>query len=80
MKKQKLYFMPIVFWLMTIEDEQLREKALQNCEGDLICYPNPDFETYSLSGALVSAFSWYYSPEGKELWNNYYMNLKLKGL
>lgn len=51
-------------WLKTIEDKDVRSKALTNCT------KNSGVKLYSsLSKTLRVAFIWDFSPEGYKYWN-----------
>lgn len=67
--------MTILEWLNTIQDEDIREKAISNynskdCDGEG-AYENAHlYSPESLSAAIRSAFIWPASPEGFDFWNN----------
>ena len=64
--------------LESIQDKETREKALVNYEFYWeVGNPNPK---YSLSSALVAAFSWTYSPEGFDWWEEKYYQLEETGV
>lgn len=71
----KQFTMPIIFWLMTIEDKKIREAAIRNC--DYLC--NDDryiVEVGSFRDALAGAFLWKYTPEGHDSWERVF-NLQI---
>lgn len=65
----KQFTMPIIFWLMTIEDKKIREAAIRNlkkCSLGML-YD----EVGSLSSAILDGFSWERSNEGFKYWYNF---------
>ncbi len=52
-------------WLETIEDKEIRKKALANM----------DLTADSLEEALSMAFTWKDTPEGEDYWMEVYKNL-----
>lgn len=66
----KQFEMPIIFWLMTIEDDKIRGQALENLN------PHEAAElTISSRWALVSGFTWAESPQGHQYWEDIWRNL-----
>lgn len=55
-------------WLETIEDKEVREKAIANLKRD--CEQNDFEKRNSLSYAIHGAFTWVDAPEGPEYWLN----------
>lgn len=72
--------LPLILWLATIEDKDLREEALLNAEkpiNTLYMYLDEDYDL--LSEAIINGFRWDNSERGAELWNLYYTKLIEKG-
>lgn len=67
--------MPIIFWLMTIEDKKIREAAIRNAKLYPIPFIRVDVEFESLSDAIWYAFIWKETPEGHDYWESYYDSL-----
>jgi len=55
-------------WFKTIEDKEVKEKALKNL-GNPNTYPFPDDVCECLSEAILNGFSWRFTPEGYEYWD-----------
>lgn len=71
---------PLILWLATIEDKDLREEALLNAEkpiNTLYMYLDEDYDL--LSDAIINGFRWDNSERGAEFWNSYYTKLIKKG-
>lgn len=66
----KQFTMPIIFWLMTIEDKKIREAAIRNCKNYPFLHTKEYFEVGSLFDAMSSGFSWHSSTEGYKYWYN----------
>ncbi len=55
-------------WLESIEDETIRQQALENAQKGCMV----DFNTFketSLSEAIAAAFSWVHTPQGAWYWD-----------
>ena len=59
-------------WLETIEDPEIRKKALGNMDSD-----DEDYPRNSLPEAMVSAFLWKDSPEGYKYWKKAYNSIMI---
>lgn len=66
----KPFTMPIIFWLMTIENDKIREQALSNLDPKMA-----DELTISLRMSLVCGFTWKESPQGHQYWEDIWRNL-----
>lgn len=67
----------ILEWLETIEDKDIRQKAISNYH---YCYKtdgtNDGSLTYqSLEFAIGAAFIWNETPEGHQFWSDFYFKL-----
>lgn len=76
MKKKKLE--TTSYWLKTIEDKEIREKALNNYKNcfagyglDVLDDKDEDKDEPSFNSALSGAFVWSDTPEGFYFWNNF---------
>ena len=64
------------YWLKTIEDKEVKEKALNNykncfAEHGLDVSDDKDKDEPSLKSALSGAFIWSDTPEGQDFWNDF---------
>lgn len=58
--------MPIIFWLMTIEDKKIREAAIRNVKNYTMY--SPEYECTGLLDALWLGFGWAGTKEGLDFW------------
>lgn len=55
-------------WFETIEDNEVKEKALSNLDNPN-AYPYPKEVCETLSEAILNGFSWRFTAEGYEYWD-----------
>lgn len=63
----------IIEWLQTIQDPDVREKAIRNCENDNM--NTGDVYVSSLVSAINGGFLWHKTPEGWGYWMKIVDNL-----
>jgi hypothetical protein len=56
-------------WILMIKDEEIRNKALRNMYAYQAIESTPGVFAASVSSAILSAFSWKWSPEGHGYWD-----------
>ncbi len=64
--------MTILEWLHTIEDVEVRERAVRNYENEM---PEEVVEPESLEDALFGAFVFMDTPEGSDYWHKIAHNI-----
>lgn len=68
----KPFTMPIIFWLMTIEDKKIREAAIRDARKHPL---EPIYtEVDSLRLAMINGFSFTRSPKGFRFWGRVLSN------
>lgn len=72
----KQFTMPIIFWLLTIEDEKIRKAAIRNAEFFSWDVDYIADEVASLSEAIFEAFTWELTPEKHNYWFDLYHQWK----